>query len=101
MNCKDKTNVPGYLRYRDHEFMYFPEKEFFPLLREVDTVVKTVVNFNGLKQEGDNLIKVFFLHINMLQLCSCITTLICVFYRLLMKDYKGKVKDSWQYLNQL
>ena len=60
MNCKDKTNVPGYLRYRDHGFMYFPEKEFFPLMREVDTVVKTVVNFNGLKQEGDNLIKVIF-----------------------------------------
>ena len=60
MNCKDKTNVPGYLHYREHGFMYFPEKEFLPLLREVDAVVKTVGNFNGLKQEEHNLIKVWF-----------------------------------------
>jgi len=55
INCKDKTNVPGYLRYWDRGFMYFPDKVFFLLLREVDTVVKAVVNFDGLKKEGDNL----------------------------------------------
>ena len=58
INCKDKTNVTGYLRYRDQGFMYFPDEVFLPLLREVDSVVKSVVNFDGLKQEGDNLIKV-------------------------------------------
>ena len=58
INCKDKTNVPRYLHYRDHGFMYFPDNVFLPLLREVDSVVKNVVNFDGLKQEGNNLIKV-------------------------------------------
>ena len=54
INCKDKTTIPGYLHYRDRGFMYFPDKLFLPLLRKIDSVVKVVVNFNGLKQEGDN-----------------------------------------------
>ena len=58
INCKDKTSIPGYLCYCDRGFMYFPDKVFLPLLQEFDSVVKLVVNFNGLKQEGDNLIKV-------------------------------------------
>ena len=57
-DCKDKTCRPGYLSYRDCGFMYFPDKVFLPLLREIDDVAKLIVNFSGLKQEGDNLIKV-------------------------------------------
>lgn len=38
--------------------MYFPDAKFLPFLRNVDTVVKGIVKLNGLKQEGENLIKV-------------------------------------------
>ena len=63
INCKDKTTIPGYMCYRDRGFMYFPDKVFLPLLREVDDVIKHIVNFDGLKQEGDNLIKVLYFSI--------------------------------------
>jgi len=52
INCEDKTSVPGYLCYCDRGCMFFHDKTFLPLLHEVDMVVKAVVNFNGLKQEG-------------------------------------------------
>ena len=55
INSKDKTKIPGYLQYRDGGF---PDAKFLPFLRNVDTVVKELVNANGLKQEGENLIKV-------------------------------------------
>ena len=40
-------------------YMYFPDPVFLPLLREIDTSVKEVVNFDGL-QQGDNMIKVSY-----------------------------------------
>lgn len=58
INSKDKTNIPQYLSYRDRGYMYFPDAVFLPFIRDVDTSVKEVVNLNGLKQEGENLIKV-------------------------------------------
>jgi len=58
INSKDKTKIPGYLRYHDKGFMYFPDSIFLPFLRKIDTLVKGIANLNTFKQEGDNLIKV-------------------------------------------
>jgi len=38
--------------------MYFPDAVFLPFSRNVDTLVTEIVNLDGLKQKGDNLIKV-------------------------------------------
>jgi len=73
INCKDKTAIPGYLCYRDRRYMYFPDKVFLPLLQKIDTVVKLAVNFDSLKQEGDNLIKVLKL------IEFCYNVLLCIF----------------------
>ena len=38
VNTKDKSNIPGYLKYRDREGIYvLPRSCFIPYLREVDT----------------------------------------------------------------
>ena len=58
INSKDKTNIPKYLSYRDRGYMYFPDAVFLPFLRKVDTFVTEIVNLDGLKQKGNNLIKV-------------------------------------------
>ena len=65
MKLKDKSKLPNYLKYRDRGYMYFPDPAFLPLLREIDTTVKEVVNVGGL-QQGDSLIKVRKL------LCMCV-----------------------------
>ena len=57
MKLKDKSQISNYLKYRDQGYMYFPDPSFLPLLREIDTSVKEVANFDGL-QQGDGLIKV-------------------------------------------
>ena len=58
MLIRDKSQIPGYLKYRDRGYMYFPDPAFLPFLRNIDTTLKTVINIDGLQQEGDNLIKV-------------------------------------------
>lgn len=58
MNTKDKTKIPGYLRYRDRGYMYFPDACFLPCIEEIDTLIKGIVNSDGLQQKGDDLIKV-------------------------------------------
>ena len=58
MNTKDQTKIPGYLRYRDRGYMYFPDACFLPCIQEIDTLVKEIVNLDGLQQNGDDLIKV-------------------------------------------
>ena len=58
INVKDKSCIPGYLQYRDRGFLYFPDPVFIPYLREVDVVLKEVVNSKGLNEYGDELIKV-------------------------------------------
>ena len=58
INTKDKSSIPGYLKYRDRGFMYFPHPIFIPFLQEVDQVLKVVVNSKGLNEHGDDLIKV-------------------------------------------
>ena len=58
MNVKDKSCIPGYLQYRDRGFMYFPDPVFILYLREVDSILKEVVNLKGLNEHGDELIKV-------------------------------------------
>ena len=44
INTKDKTKIPQYLRYRDREFMYFPDISFILFLRSLDEIVKEVIN---------------------------------------------------------
>jgi len=58
VNIKDKSCIPGYLKYRDRGYMYFPDPVFLPYLHKVDTVLKQVVNSKGLDEHGANLIKV-------------------------------------------
>ena len=58
MNTKDKTKMPGYLQYRDRGYMYFLDPCFLPSIGKIDTLVKGIVNSDGLKHEGDDLIKV-------------------------------------------
>ena len=58
MNTKDKTKIPGYLQYRDRGYMYFPDANLLPCIKEIDTMVKKIVNLDGLQQKGDDLIKV-------------------------------------------
>ena len=38
--------------------MYFPDPVFIPYLREVDAILKEVVNSKGLNEHGNELIKV-------------------------------------------
>ena len=58
INCKDKSTIPNYLKYRDLGFMYFPHPTFIPLLRNLDTTLKEVVNPSGMEKYGSSLIKV-------------------------------------------
>ena len=58
INTKDKLCIPGYLKYRDRGYMYFPDPLFVPYLHEVDMVLKQVVNSKGLNEYGAHLIKV-------------------------------------------
>ena len=58
MKIKDKSGIPDYLRYRDKGFMYFPDSSLVPFLRNFDSILKEIVNEEGLRKHGDNLIKV-------------------------------------------
>ena len=58
INSKDKSAIPNYLKYRDLGFMYFPHPTFIPLLRNLDTTLKEVVNPSGIEKYGNSLIKV-------------------------------------------
>ena len=62
INTTNKCSMPDYLQYRDEGYMYTPKPCFVPFFRKVDTCVKTVINHDSLKQNGDKIIKV----------CSCI-----------------------------
>ena len=42
---KDKSDVPGYLQYRDNSFMYFPCVELIPFLKAVDVATKDDCKF--------------------------------------------------------
>ena len=57
MKIKDKSSIPDYLRYRDKGFMYFPDNSLVPFLRNFDSILKEIVNEEGLRKHGDNLIK--------------------------------------------
>lgn len=64
INCKDKSCIPGYLQYRDKGYMYFPHSSFIPFLRDLDELLKKVLNDEGFKNHGADLIKVYlFLYI--------------------------------------
>ena len=64
INNKDKSSIPAYLQYQDRGYMYFPHSSFIVFLRDLDTVLKTVVNDEGFKKHGDELIKVQIVLLN-------------------------------------
>ena len=37
---EDKDHIPGYLKYRDEGYMYFPCVEQLPFLKAVDVAIK-------------------------------------------------------------
>ena len=43
--------MPGYLQYRDHGYMYFPDPCFLPCIEKIDTLVKGIVNSDGLQHK--------------------------------------------------
>ena len=55
---KDKSKVPGYLKYRDRGNMYFPDVSFIPFIRQIDQLVKDVVNEKKMQEDGGEIIKV-------------------------------------------
>ena len=55
---KDKSDIPGYLKYQGHGFMYFPHKVFIPFLQQIDASVKQVINPTSFSKHGSSLIKV-------------------------------------------
>ena len=57
INMKDKSKLPQYLMYRDNGYMYFPDVTFIPFLRDLDEVVKGVINTDTI-QDDDQIIKV-------------------------------------------
>ena len=57
INTKDKSDIPDYLKYQDHGFMYFPHKVFIPFLKKVDQILKKVAN-TSLNEHRDNLVTV-------------------------------------------
>ena len=58
MKIKDKSCIPGYLQYRDKEYMYFPQSSLIPFFRNFDRILKEVVNEDGFHKHGTDLIKV-------------------------------------------
>ena len=58
INTKDKSDIPAYLKYQDCGYMYFPHKVFIPILQQVDTSVKKIVNLTSFNEHVCNLIKV-------------------------------------------
>ena len=54
---KDKSKLPQYLMYRNNGYMYFPDITFIPFLRNLDVVVKGVINTDTI-QDDDQIIKV-------------------------------------------
>ena len=76
INTKDKSKIPKYLQYRDRGYTYFPDDSFILFLRDIDTVVKEIVNQDGLEQNGADLVKVKN-HRN--KCCTCLTFLLYLF----------------------
>ena len=51
--------MPEYLQYRDKGHMYYsPDPSFIPFFRAADECVKSIVNEKGIKNHGDQLMKV-------------------------------------------
>ena len=46
------------MQYRDKGYMYFPQSSLIPFFRKFDGVLKEVVNEDGFRKHGDDLIKV-------------------------------------------
>ena len=61
INTKDKSKIPGYLKYRNRGYMYFPDASFVPFIRQTDEVVKGVVNEKKMEEDGGDIIKIFTL----------------------------------------
>ena len=58
INTKEKSNMPEYLKYRDHGYMYTPHPSFIPFFRDVDNCIREVVNPTGFQEHTHELVKV-------------------------------------------
>ena len=58
IKTNDKSEIPGYLKYRDQGYMYFPDASFIPLIRQIDHLVKEIVNKKKMGEDGGEIIKV-------------------------------------------
>ena len=54
---EDKSDVPGYLKYRDNGYMYFPCIELVPFLKAVDISTKENCNDTNFRKHGSELLK--------------------------------------------
>ena len=57
INTKNKAGIPNYLKFHDRGYMYFPHKLLILFLRNVDSVVRKVVNPRGFQEYGDDLVR--------------------------------------------
>ena len=57
--------------------MYFPHNRFLPFLRNLDTLIKTVVNDEGFTKHGDELIKVYKIQYACTSIISASIILVC------------------------
>jgi len=44
IKMKDKSKLPQYLKYQDKGYMYFPDISFVLFLRNLDEIVKGIIN---------------------------------------------------------
>ena len=82
INTKDKSNIPDYLKYRDRGYMYFPHSSFIPFLREVDSIVKGVVNSNTFEENGRDLVQVG-------TACACTAFIFVIAYVMFFNSLDG------------
>ena len=53
---EDKDHIPGYLKYRDEGYMYFPCVEQLPFLKAVDVAIKEEINNKTFSQQGSEVL---------------------------------------------
>ena len=67
MKIKDKSDIPAYLQFRDKGCIYFPQSNLIPFFRNFDGVLKEIVNEDGFLKHGNDLIKVYYNQLALVQ----------------------------------
>ena len=68
MNQQEKALAQAYLPICDEGGMRFPRREFFPFLKEFDSVVRSELNYNAFCKHGKKLFQasIMYIHIHIL-----------------------------------